>query len=620
MHYKIKEILWRIGMSFLLAVALLALPHQTVEVQASVRDNAYDFYSNYGNEAVFLANSQTDGTIYCGTKGVIASSGIRYYTLGWRMTVLDGSGNYLQTIYYALGGSYISKVSTVTDGPYEYNLYGIRLGDVKGCMNGTARSALSSGNCRIVLDACMTTKSGSHINGSMNDGGGFSGAVYTDYNGIASAAGWTGASKEELHTYFDKSVRGLFCRISVGGDYGIAATYGGGTYCYGTYIEVSAVPREGYLFSYWSGSGAGSARYGFYVTGDQSLYAVSRPKETVVSYWRNQEATDDVRQNVSYVYDRSGQTFGQGLNWKWRGHHIEGFSRERGGSKQYALGQGVSNRFILDYYPSTTLYTLWDINHYRIVFDGNGATGGQMEDVACIFTDVLTLPENGYEKTDAPCTFVGWSLSPESLREEYKVGEELPMESLAERTNLLYENGTITLYAIWDFAPEILTGDLYYSYKDGLGGVITPEEMKSYVRCPDREDGVLPLSMEQELGRDEAGLTYGYWYFKEYDSGAWERVIEEAQREGLDEAEVALHLVAHDHAGNETVRDIQVHLVDTTVHLGMDAYGRVRFINKKYLHDGAGLRDANSGGLESHSVWRLRDDYRSLLEAVVSEG
>ena len=86
--------------------------------------------------------------------------------------------------------------------------------------------------------------------------------------------------------------------------------------------------------------------------------------------------------------------------------------------------------------PVVTLYAVWTVNTNQIVFDGNGSTTGQMDNVTAKTDEIITLPNNEYEKEGY--TFVGWSLTSNGEVEytdksEYKVSSE----------------SIITLYAIW---------------------------------------------------------------------------------------------------------------------------------------------------------------------------
>ena len=58
------------------------------------------FYNSYGNSAVFKATNIYDGDIYFCSAGNTSTSGTKYRTIGYKMSVKNSSGNVIQTIYY----------------------------------------------------------------------------------------------------------------------------------------------------------------------------------------------------------------------------------------------------------------------------------------------------------------------------------------------------------------------------------------------------------------------------------------------------------------------------------------------------------------------------------------
>ena len=142
---------------FGMVVALLVtfLPFRQTEIYAGISENAYSYYQEYGNNVCFFPFSETDGMIYYATKANLASSDIRYRTIGWKLSVKDSSGKKLQTMYFKLGGNYMYAVHCVRKGGAEYNLYALTLGDLKDRLNAKASQALNKGKASMVMDACM---------------------------------------------------------------------------------------------------------------------------------------------------------------------------------------------------------------------------------------------------------------------------------------------------------------------------------------------------------------------------------------------------------------------------------------------------------------------------------
>ena len=214
---------------FGMVVALLVtfLPFRHTEIYAGISENAYSYYQEYGNNVCFFPFSETDGMIYYATKANLASSNIRYRTIGWKLSVKDSSGKKLQTMYFKLGGNYMYAVHCVRKGGAEYNLYALTLGDLKDRLNAKASQALNKGKASMVMDACMIVVRKGKAQGTMNDQGPVSGKVYTTYQGISGAESWSRESYTSFHNYFHKEIQGLFFWVDAIAGEGIASVSGG---------------------------------------------------------------------------------------------------------------------------------------------------------------------------------------------------------------------------------------------------------------------------------------------------------------------------------------------------------------------------------------------------------
>lgn len=594
----------------LTALLCLVFPGREV-AQAGVWDNARDYYDTYGNAAVFRPTTGNDGIIYCATVGAQATGGTKYRTIGWRIRMTDGSGNLLQDIYCAVGGSYLARYSVVASDGYEYNLYGFSLGSLRGRMNRRSLEALKCGNCRMILDACMVVTRGGVALGSMNDSGSTGGTVYMDYSGISSAEAWTEASREALHSYFGKTVQGLFFDLSVAAGEGIQSVSGGGVYCYGTAVTLSATVARGYEFGGWRGTDyRGTQSFTVTVAGNYRWTAYGAPKWVKVCHYRNLSTEDSCRITNEYTYGRSNQFIGQGISWRRAGYHPIGWSTLRYTDEQvreardgelvtYPLNTPVSGDWIIAHHrENIPLYMLWRINHYYFDFDGNKAAGGAVDTMEADSDEELILPDNGFEKPVENCRFVGWDLDPEALEQGYNALEEYSVMELVTAAGKEYEDQAhVTLYAIWDYAPCIAAGDLYYSLDDAHAGIISPGELARYVKVTDREDGPLEWTGTEGLPED----AHNGFYIENYPEDSFC---------GSSEGNIPITFVAVDHVGNETRETIRVHLVDTTVAMKSEAVGNIRFIDGSHWEE-------EKGGLSDRSVWRRRPEYLGLLKGAL---
>ena len=194
-------------------------------VKADEWDDAVKYYSNYGNAAVFKATNKMNGNIYFCSAGNTSTSGTKYRTIGYKMTIKGTGGNEIQKIYFQLGGQYLTLLNSKKQSGKEYMLYVITLQNIKTRFNEQALNALSSGSCTIVLDACMVLRVNGKNKGGMNDNGPSWGKVYTTYAGISKAANWTDSALTALYSYYGKTVRGLFHTIDVRKSTGISSAW-----------------------------------------------------------------------------------------------------------------------------------------------------------------------------------------------------------------------------------------------------------------------------------------------------------------------------------------------------------------------------------------------------------
>ena len=230
----------------------------------------------------FFPFSETDGMIYYATKANLASSDIRYRTIGWKLSVKDSSGKKLQTMYFKLGGNYMYAVHRVRKGGAEYNLYALTLGDLKDRLNAKASQALNKGKASMVMDACMIVVRKGKAQGTMNDQESVSGkkSIY-DLSGNFRCGKLEQRVIHFLSQLFPQRNSGI---VFLGGcdcRGRIASVSGGGEYCYGYTACLKAKAKKGYDFAEWRGDCYGDReRQEFYVTNDVRCVAYGQKKET----------------------------------------------------------------------------------------------------------------------------------------------------------------------------------------------------------------------------------------------------------------------------------------------------------------------------------------------------
>ena len=259
-----------------------------------------------------------------------------------------------------------------------------------------------------------------------------------------------------------------------------------------------------------------------------------------------------------------------------------------------------------------------EANWYKVRFDPNGgAEISHMDDILTQYDTDVTLP--GIIKSDGtaayakytldganvtqdvisgntpqnrmavyPSVFKGWSTEENKgkLTPEWKVGDVI--RNLTED-----ENGTVTLYAIWDDCPWIQAEDLYYTLEQAQSGFVTDSEIMSHTTASDREDGspILP-------GFHENGTSYSIPDYQATDFTQFRH-----------EGSATENLTVVDSSGSRYAKQITIYIVDTTL-VPVKTEGTTRFINEKYYH-----LPYQQGGLEDNSVWKTDPEYTAVLES-----
>lgn len=594
----VRKITYRIVLGLTLFACLMIAKQE--QIKADSWSNAYEFFQQYGNQVQFCPTSYNDGVIYFATQGsnTNSTSGIRYRSIGWEISILDEYGNLLQVMYCVLDGGYMNCEHKTTVSNTMYKLYGIRLSSIRNRMSQNVKEKFEKGNCTIVFNACMVVRINGQNQGGMTDAGPSWGCVYTSYEGIANAQAWGNASKNALHSYFEKPVQGLYYSVNLEKGTGIGEVFGSGRYCYGTYVEISAQADYGYCFSHWTGTNVNYDNpYGFYVNGNYSWTANANPKHTTVVFHRNFDAADSISMTQIYSFTGTNQQFVD-FGWQRPGYYPLGWAENPySTANQYYLTNPVAAQWIEERYPCIDLYEIWKENEYTIVFDGNGNVEGKMEDVNINYTGILQMPENGFVCKNGNRAFLGWSLNPVASKGDYLVGEQISVSELV--TMLQLENTTgaiIHVYAIWDEEPAILANDLYFSLLDAQQGKITEQKLAEYARAFDLEDG------EINYGKN----ANNSFLLKDYD----EKFFLSCSAS----AEIPVTFQAIDCSGNRVERQILIYIVDTSVSTGEEVFGAPRMISKKYfVKENGRLLSEQEGGLKASSEWRNNDTWRKLL-------
>ena len=196
--------------------------------------------------------------------------------------------------------------------------------------------------------------------------------------------------------------------------------------------------------------------------------------------------------------------------------------------------------------------------------------------------------------------FMGWSLEDgkDTFIPQWKAGDVV-------RNLLAEDGGEITLYAVWDDCPWIQAQDLYYTLEQAQSGFITEEEILSHATATDREDGSPILPGTNPAPSDPEVFTS--FTIPDYQAEEFTNLQHDFA--------TSENLTVVDHTGNTYVKQIMVHVTDTTPKklTQMDLTGVTRFINSKYYN-----KSFEEGGLEDNSIWKVDQEYKAALESALN--
>lgn len=207
-------------------------------------------------------------------------------------------------------------------------------------------------------------------------------------------------------------------------------------------FTLNAPVRAGYTFAGWTGTDIENATKVVTVIqgswGDREYTAVWMANQNKIIFNVNggegempeqMISTDSSAPLTENVFTRAGYTFA-------------GWATSPEGDVVYA----DCSDYLMGTESQYNLYAVWSPNLNNIIFDGNGADGGEMGDISAHTNEVIMLPENTFERTGH--TFVGWATE--------------------QNGEVVYENGVqytvgtevaYTLYAVWAANEYLVTID-----------------------------------------------------------------------------------------------------------------------------------------------------------------
>lgn len=408
------------------------------------------------------------------------------------------------------------------------------------------------------------------------------------YAGFVSPAVQTGTVTEDGKLVIDYFYERQFYNVTLHAGTGIETVLGGGAYRYGQSVTIDASVKTGYHWSHWSGS----------FDQDTKNYTFTMPMSNV-ELTANGEANKytihfDPNGGAGHIDDIIA-TYDTDITLPdiWKADGTAAYEK-------YTLdGVNVTGDVISGAIPRSMMAGYEEEEPAKAA-ENNAAN--EKEDKTADDTEELEDTKKAAEpvKKVYASVFMGWSLEDgrDSFIPKWKAGDVV-------RNLVAEDGGEITLYAVWDDCPWIQAEDLYYTLDQAQNGFITEAEILSHATASDREDGS-PIAPGTNPAASDPSL-YTSFTIPDYQAGEFTSLQHDFA--------TSENLTVVDHVGNTYVKQIMVHVTDTTPKkiTQMDLTGVTRFINSKYYK-----KPFEEGGLEDNSIWKVDPEYKAALEAALN--
>ena len=376
---------------------------------------------------------------------------------------------------------------------------------------------------------------------------------------------------------------------------GIEKTIGAGPYRYGQSVTIDANVKEGYHWLNWTGNYTGGSsgdqtvdtkKFTFTMPSvDVTMTASAEANKYTIHFDPNGGAghIDDIE--TTYDTDVT-------LPDVWNADGTAAYVK-------YTLdGQNVTDGVISGAIPKAMMAG-YEEEETEDMEDTEDPEDVEETEVTDDLDDLEEEDNEENKKAEEPkkkvytSVFMGWSLEDgkDTFIPQWKAGDIV-------RNLVAEDGGEITLYAVWDDCPWIHAQDLYYTLEQAQSGFITEEEILSHATATDREDGSPILPGTNPAPSDPEVFTS--FTIPDYQAGEFTSLQHDFA--------TSENLTVVDHVGNTYVKQIMVHVTDTTP-VKVKPEGKTRFISEKYFK-----LDHDHGGLEENSIWMTDPDYYFALQ------
>lgn len=201
--------------------------------------------------------------------------------------------------------------------------------------------------------------------------------------------------------------------------------------------------RDGYTFIGWSGTDIADKSTAVTIEkgsiGNKSFTANWQANTNVLHF--NANGGDGNIDNMSIKTDETKTLTANTFTRK--GYKFKGWSNTTNGAVAYL----DSSSYKMGVAPVYTLYAVWEANTNRLIFNGNGATSGGMDEMSIKTDKSVDLTDCGFAKIGY--SFKGWATESNGS-----------VKYLNKATYIMGAESSYTLYAVWQINQYTITLEL----------------------------------------------------------------------------------------------------------------------------------------------------------------
>ncbi len=199
---------------------------------------------------------------------------------------------------------------------------------------------------------------------------------------------------------------------------------------YGEPANIPNQNKDGYTLTGWEDEQGNPVDPTQPITEDIKIHPIYRTHTYTIKF--NGNGANGEMADLAITYDETKTLPTNAFDFP--GRTYTGWDTEANGSGVHYNNESEVKNLTAEDNGIVTLYAQWSINPFRIDYDGNGATSGEMATTNCEYDGECVLRENAFKKTGYH--FVGWKYSDNDYADKANVKN-------------IVESGTITMVAQW---------------------------------------------------------------------------------------------------------------------------------------------------------------------------